>query len=392
MNLLFLRGNIGKPGAGASPIRGHSNVQGDRTMGIWEKMPPEFLDKLGKEFSFTAPTKHGFDSVETMNAMLDGKVKFYMSLAGSLAAAISDSRLAEEGFNNVDMSVMVSTKLNHNHIITGKEALILPAIGRTEKDMQNGRLQTCSVEDTVCHINASHGDLEPISEDLRSDVAIICQLGEALAARGKMSGSQIPWSGFQNDYDTIRESIERVIPGFDNFDERLRLDEGFYLPHPPRDSRTFPTATGKATFITYEPEHLHVPEGRLLMQSMRAHDQHNSTIYGLGDRYRGIENGRFVLFINPEDIDELGLEDGRPVDIYSQWEGQDIRVLRGYRVVSYPTKKGCVAAYFPEANELVPRNSVGEVSNTPTYKQIVVRLEPGDKFFEGSRPVAEVLV
>lgn len=391
MNLLFLRGNIGKPGAGASPLRGHSNVQGDRTMGIWEKMGPEFMQKLGDEFSFTPPTKHGYDSVETMNAMLEGKVKFFLGMAGNLVAAVSDSRSAEEGFQNLDMSVMVSTKLNRSHIITGKEALILPALGRTERDYQAGKLQMCSVEDTVCHVNSSAGDLDPIAPELRSDVAIVCQLGKALEDRGKTSGAKIRWQDFQEDYDQIRDSIERVIPGFDNFNDRLRLDEGFYLPHPPRDSRTFPTATGKATFVLYQPEHLEIPKGRLLMQSMRAHDQHNSTMYGLGDRYRGISDGRFVLFVNPDDIEELGLKDGGPVDIYSEWEGQDTRVLRGYRVVSYPTKKGCVAAYFPEANELVPRASVGEGSNTPTSKQIIVRLQPGKEFFAGSRPVAEVI-
>lgn len=391
MNLLFLRGNIGKPGAGASPIRGHSNVQGDRTMGIWEQMGPEFLDKLGKEFSFTAPTEHGYDSVNAMNAMNEGKVKFYMSMAGNLVAAMSDTRIAEAGLEKVDMSVMVSTKLNRNHVVTGKEAIILPVLGRVEYDTQAEGVQTCSVEDTVCYVNGSIGDLEPVAENLYSDVAVVCQLGKALEQRGKTSGAKIPWQQFQDNYDNIRDSIERVIPGFDNFNERLHKEKGFYLPHPPRDSRTFPTASGKATFITYQPEHLKVPEGRLLMQTMRAHDQHNTTMYGLGDRYRGISNGRFVLFVNPEDLKELGLEDGQPVDIFSEWENEPTRVLRGYRIVSYPTKKGCVAAYFPEANELVPRGSVGEKSNTPTSKQVIVRLEPGKEFFGGSRPIAEVL-
>ena len=391
MNLLFLRGNIGKPGAGASPLRGHSNVQGDRTMGVWERMPQPFLDKLGERFSFTPPSYIGYDAVDSMNAMNEGKVRFFMSLSGNLVAAMSDTRVAEAGIPEVDMTVQVSTKLNRSHIITGKEALILPALSRTEKDIQATGLQTATVEDTVCRINASHGDLDPVAPDLYSDVAVVCQLGKALEARGKTSGAQIPWQDFQDNYDNIRNAIEAVIPGFDDFNERMKLDEGFILPHPPRDSRTFPTKSGKANFIVYPASDVLAPEGKLLLQTMRAHDQHNSQMYALGDRYRGVADGRFVLFINPEDLTELGIEDGDPVDIYSDWPGADGRVLRGYRAVSYPTKKGCVAAYFPEANELIPRQSVAEVCNTPTSKQTVVTVKKGEKFFEGSRPIAEII-
>lgn len=391
MNLLFLRGNIGKPGAGASPLRGHSNVQGDRTMGIWERMPQPFLDKLGARFDFTPPSDFGYDSVDSMNAISDGKVKFFMSMSGNLVSAMSDTRKAESGIPTVDMTVQVSTKLNRSHIVTGKEALILPVLARTEKDIQASGLQSVTAEDTVCRINESHGDLDPIAPTLLSDVAVLCQLGQALEKRGKTSDAKIPWQDFQDNYSLIRDAIEAVIPGFDDFNMRMLADEGFILPHPPRDSRTFPTKNKKANFIVYPASDVMAPEGQLLLQTMRAHDQHNSQMYALGDRYRGISDGRFVLFINPEDLAELGIEDGSPVDIYSHWPGQDGRVLRGYRAVSYPTKKGCVAAYFPEANELIPRESVAEVCNTPTSKQTVVTVKPGKEFFMGSRPVAEII-
>lgn len=391
MNLLFLRGNIGKPGAGASPLRGHSNVQGDRTMGIWERMGQGFLDKLGARFQFTAPTEFGYDTVDSMNAISDGKVKFFMSLAGNLVAAISDSRMAEEGIKKVDMTVQVATKLNRSHVVTGKESLLLPVLGRTEYDIQATGLQACTVEDTVCRINYSVGDLEPVSEDLLSDVSVLCRLGKQLEQRGKLHGAKVPWQDFEDNYDNIRDAIEAIIPGFENFNERMKRDEGFILPHPPRDSRTFPTKNGKANFIVYPAEHLKAPEGKLLMQSMRAHDQHNTIIYGLNDRYRGISQGRFVLFISPEDLAELGLKDGDPVDIYSSWPGEQTRVLRGYRAVSYPTKPGCVAAYFPEANEIIPRGSVAEICNTPTSKQFVVEVKLGSSLYKGSRPQAEIL-
>lgn len=391
MNLLFLKGNIGKPGAGASPLRGHSNVQGDRTMGIWERMGQSFLDKLGARFQFTAPTEFGYDTVDSMNAISEGKVKFFMSMAGNLVAAVSDSRKAEEGIANVDMTVQVATKLNRSHVVTGKESLLLPVLGRTEYDIQASGLQSCTVEDTVCRINYSRGDLEPVAPNLLSDVSVICRLGQELEKRGKTSGAKVPWQDFEDDYDNIRDAIEAVIPGFDNFNERMKRAEGFILPHPPRDSRTFPTKNGKANFIVYETEHLQLEDGQLLLQSMRAHDQHNTTIYGLNDRYRGISQGRFVLFISPEDLAARGLKDGDAVDIYAAWPGEKTRVLRGYRAVSYPTKAGCVAAYFPEANELIPRGSVADVCNTPTSKQVVVEVKPGNGLYEGSRPQAELI-
>ena len=241
MNLLMLRGNIGKPGAGASPIRGHSNVQGDRTMGIWEQMPDDFLDALGKEFRFTPPREHGLDTVNSMNAVDRGEVKVMVSMAGNLVAAVSDSGRAEEGIRSVGLTVQVATKLNRSHVVTGEEALILPVLGRTERDIQNGKVQFATVEDTVCAINMSHGELDPVAPNLLSDVSVICRLGQRLLAK---THPGIPWSDFENDYDHIRDAIARVIPGFENFNERLERELAFVLPHGPRDSQNVSHANG----------------------------------------------------------------------------------------------------------------------------------------------------
>lgn len=386
MNLLMLRGNIGKPGAGASPIRGHSNVQGDRTMGIWEQMPDAFLDSVAAEFGFEPPRKHGFDTVASMNAVERGEVKVMMSMVGNIVAAISDSKGAEEGIERADLTIQVATKLNRSHIVTGREALILPVLGRTEKDVQHGLLQYVTAEDTVCRINSSHGELDPVAPGLLSDVSVICRLAESVL---EDRGIDIDWRGFEQHYDTIRHSIARVVPGFENFNRRMEDETSFVLAHGPRDSRTFPTPTGKAQLTVHHAEHMRVPEGRLILQTMRAHDQHNTTIYSLNDRYRGVSNGRFVVFVNPDDLAELGLSDGQTVDIFSEWPGRPDKVLRGYRVVSYPSARGCAALYFPEGNELIHREAVADVCNTPTSKQIVVRLQPGTTPVATGRPVAQ---
>lgn len=383
MNLLFLKGNIGKPGAGASPVRGHSNVQGDRTMGIWEQMGDDYFDKLDEAFAHEFPRAHGYDSVNAMNAIDEGKIKVFFSMAGNLMAAMSDSNRSAEGIGNVDLTVSVTTKLNRSHVLTGKASLLLPVLGRTEYDEQATGRQHTTVEDTVCFVNITRGELSPVSDDLLSDVSVLTRLAQRLVP----DVGDIDWAGMEADYDKIRDKIEVVIPGFDDFNERLRKEKGFLLPHGPRDSRTFPTADGKAHFTVHEVDHFHVPEGRLVLQTMRAHDQHNSTMYALGDRYRGIANGRFVVFVNPEDLAELGLADGQTVDIFSEWPGQPDRVLRGYRVVSYDTKKGCCAVYFPEGNALVPRESVAVGCNTPTSKQVVVRLEAGTDPVQTGLPV-----
>jgi formate dehydrogenase major subunit len=383
MNLLFLKGNIGRPGAGASPIRGHSNVQGDRTMGIWEQMGDWFLDGLRDEFSFDPPREHGLDSVKAIDAMERGEIDFFMSMAGNFVAAVSDSTKAEKGMRRTGMTVHVSTKLNRSHVACGEESLILPVLGRSERDPQASGDQLVTAEDSVCRITASKGNMAPVAEGLISDVSVVTRL-----ARRTMPDSKIDWAGFEADYDRIRDSISRVVPGFEDFNRKLDEDGSFVLPHGPRDSRTFPTPSGKARFAAAPVPVLEVPPGRLLLNTVRAHDQHNTAILGLNDRYRGIRKGRFVIFICPEDLDELGIDDGQTVDVFSQRPGEEDRVLRGYRAVAYPTKRGCAAMYFPEANELVHRSAVDEKSNCPAYKDVVIRIEPGHRPVVGGRPSA----
>jgi formate dehydrogenase major subunit len=273
--------------------------------------------------------------------------------------------------HGTDMTVQVSTKLNRSHAVVGAEALIFPTMGRTEVDLQESGPQFLSVEDTVCAVHATHGAVPPVSPNLLSEVSIVTRLARAVLGED----GPIDWAGFECDYDRIRESISRVVPGFERFNEQVRQKGGFVLPNGPRDSRTFPTATGKAMITVNTLEPVVRPVGRLILQTMRSHDQFNTTMYSLNDRYRGIKNGRDVLFVNPDDLVELGLVDGDRVDIFSEWKKEPDRVLRNYRVVSYPTAKGCAAAYFPEANVLVPLDSVAEGSNTPVSKAVVIRLE-----------------
>lgn len=372
VNLLLLRGNIGKPGAGASPIRGHSNVQGDRTMGIWEKMPDRFMDAMDAEFGFSVPRRHGYDALQTVEGLQRGDVKVFIAMGGNFVGAISDTAAAEAAMRGAELTVQVSTKLNRSHVITGDEALILPTLGRTEIDLQEAGPQFVSVEDSVCAVHASHGAVKPVGENLLSEVAIVTRM--AKATLGDRYG--IEWDAFERDYDTIRERIARVVPGFADFNRVIRKKGGFVLPNGPRDERRFDTRTGKAMITVNELEHLERPAGRLILQTMRSHDQFNTTIYSLNDRYRGIKKGRDVIFVNPDDLFELGLADGQRVDIYSEWKDEPDRVLRNYRVVSYPTAKGCAAAYYPEANVLVPLASASEGSNTPVSKAVIVRLEP----------------
>lgn len=371
VNLLLLRGNIGKPGAGASPIRGHSNVQGDRTMGIWERMPDSFLDALGAEFSFEPPRRHGLDSVRAIQAMQRGEITVWFALGGNLVAAISDTAAAEAAMRGTDLTVQVSTKLNRSHAVTGAEALILPTLGRTDVDLQETGPQFLSVEDSVCAVHGTHGAVAPVSDMLLSEVSIVTRLARAVLG----DDGPIDWAGFERDYNTIRESIARVVPGFQDFNRQVRRQGGFVLPNGPRDSRTFPTATGKAMLTVNALVPVECPPARLILQTIRSHDQFNTTMYSLDDRYRGIRGGREVVFVNPDDLLELGLADGDRVDVASEWPGEPDRWLRGYRVVAYPTSRGCAAAYFPEANVLIPLASTAIGSNTPVSKAIVVRLE-----------------
>ncbi|MFJ4025828.1 FdhF/YdeP family oxidoreductase [Paenarthrobacter sp. NPDC089989] len=372
INLLLLRGNIGKPGAGPSPIRGHSNVQGDRTMGIWEKMPNAFLDAIRAEFGFEPPRGAGVDAVDSIRGMRDGRIKVLVALGGNLVHAISDTTVAEESVRKTRLSVQISTKLNRSHAVVGEQALILPTLGRTEIDVQGGVEQFVSVEDTVCAVHRSAGCLEPIAKDVLSEVAIIAGMAEAVLGR------QVPvdWAGMRRDYDVIRDHVSRVVPGFEDFNTRIRTRDGFILPHPPRDSRTFPTATGRAMFTVNELETIKVPKGRLLLQTVRSHDQFNTTTYTMNDRYRGIKKGRMVLMVNPADLAGMGLADGGYVDVHSEADDGVDRVLRQLRLVSYPSARGCATAYYPEANVLVPLDSTAEGSNTPASKSVIIRLEP----------------
>jgi molybdopterin-dependent oxidoreductase alpha subunit len=386
-NLAFLQGNIGKPGAGLFPVRGHSNVQGDRTMGIWERPPGHFLDSLRDEFGFEPPRKDGFDAVAAVKAFRDGHAKVFFGLGGNFVAAMSDTAVTEDALRQAELTVHVSTKPNRSHVVHGREALILPALGRSEKDLTGGQPQRVTVEDSVCAVHASQGPLPPASSHLKSEVDIVCSM--ALATLGERHG--IPWAAFRDDYTQIRRRIARVVPGCAGYDEKVDQPGGFVLPHPPRDTRTFPTEKDLAIFTVSPTEVLHVPEGRLLLQTMRSHDQFNTTIYGLDDRYRGIKNGRRVVFVNPDDIVGLGLEEDQIVDIVSEWEDGSERRAPRFRVVSYDTPRGCTGAYYPETNALVPLDSKAEGSNQPAFKSVVVRLEAvvGEQPGEGRPELSE---
>jgi formate dehydrogenase major subunit len=373
VNLALAQGNIGREGAGLLPVRGHSNVQGDRTMGIWERPPASFLDALQKEFGFDPPREHGLDVVDSLRAMRDGKVHFFMGLGGNFVQAVSDTDIAIPAMRKVRMTVQVSTKINRSHLVCGETALILPTKGRTEKDIQASGPQWISVEDSTCSVHASRGPLEPASPQLRSEVDIVCSIAEATL--GDRYG--LRWKAMRDDYRVIRRHIAKVVPGCEDYEVNVRKPGGMIMPHPPRDTRTFDTKSGKAEFVASPIEVVHVPDGHLLLQTLRSHDQYNTTIYGLSDRYRGIEGGRKVVFVHPDDIAAFGLKDGDLVDITTRWAGDDIvRCVRGFRVVSYDTPRGSAAAYYTETNPLVPLDSTAIGSNTPPSKSVVVSLTP----------------
>ncbi|MEU0477367.1 FdhF/YdeP family oxidoreductase [Streptomyces olivaceus] len=371
VNFLLLRGNIGRPGAGVCPVRGHSNVQGDRTMGIFERPAPAFLDALEKEFGFAPPREHGYDVVRAIRALRDGEAKVFFAMGGNFVSASPDTEVTEAAMRRARLTVHVSTKLNRSHAVTGARALILPTLGRTERDLQGGGEQFVTVEDSMGMVHASRGRLRPASAQLLSEPAIVCRL----ARRVLGEDSRTPWEEFEKDYATVRDRIGRVVPGFEDFNARVAHPGGFALPHAPRDERRFPTATGKANFTAAPVEYPELPEGRLLLQTLRSHDQYNTTIYGLDDRYRGIRNGRRVVLVNPEDARKLDVADGSYVDLVSEWRDGVERRAPGFRVVHYPTARGCAAAYYPETNVLVPLDATADTSNTPASKSVVVRLE-----------------
>ena len=372
VNVALAQGNIGKPGAGLCPVRGHSNVQGDRTMGIWEQAPEHFLDALREEFGFEPPREHGLDTVDSIRALRDGEAKFFMAMGGNFVSATPDTVVTEAAMRNAELTVHVSTKLNRSHVVTGRTALILPVLGRSERDLTGGVRQRVTVEDSMSAVHSSQGPLKPASAELRSEVDIVCSLAQA--SIGDRYG--ITWEDFKSDYTNIRRSIARVVPGCAAYAEKVDRPGGFVLPHGPRDSRTFPTKEKAAVFSVSPLDVLHVPAGRLLLQTLRSHDQFNTTIYGLDDRYRGISNGRRVVFVNEDDISALGLYDGQLVDLVSEWTDGSERCAESFRVVRYDTPRGCAAAYYPETNPLVPLDSTAIGSNCPTSKSIIVRLEP----------------
>ncbi|CAL9286991.1 FdhF/YdeP family oxidoreductase [Streptomyces sp. SudanB25_2051] len=372
VNLLLLRGAIGRPGAGVCPVRGHSNVQGDRTMGIFERPSDAFLDALDKEFGITSPRHHGYDVVRSIQALRDGTAKVFFAMGGNFVAATPDTHVTEAAMRRARLTVHVSTKLNRSHVVTGTRALILPTLGRTDRDIQASGRQFVTVEDSMGLVHASRGNLPPASPHLLSEPAIVARMARAVLG----PASTTPWERFENDYATIRDRIARVVPGFEDFNARLAANPGgFALPHAPRDERRFPTATGKANFTAAPVEYPKVPEGRLLLQTLRSHDQYNTTVYGLDDRYRGIKGGRRVVLVHPDDAREHGLADGSYADLVSEWtDGVERRAPR-FRVVHYPTARGCAAAYYPETNVLVPLDATADISNTPASKSVIVRLE-----------------
>tara|TARA_R110000772_G_scaffold41760_14_gene97179 strand:+ start:9257 stop:11608 length:2352 start_codon:yes stop_codon:yes gene_type:complete len=379
-NFLMLQGNLGKPCAGVCPVRGHSNVQGDRTMGIWEKPEPEFLDALGKEFDFNPPREDGVDAVETVHGMQQGRIKVLFALGGNFFRAMPDHQANDEALTQCELTVQVSTKLNRSHLHTGKQALILPALGRTEIDTQASGIQTITVENSMGVVQTSHGKIPPASDLLKSEVDIIAQLAHhTLTNEGLASkDTAIDWLAMSADYRLIRHHIGNVIPGFENFNQRIDDLGEFVLPNAVRDQRKFDTSNGKANFVVHDINNIEVPKGHLLMMTIRSHDQFNTTIYTNNDRYRGIHGTRKVLFISKGDIEELGLQSGQHVSIRSHWPNDKValREVSDFELVEYAIPKGCAAAYYPETNDLIPIGSVADKSNTPAYKSIVISLHP----------------
>ncbi|CAM2006685.1 FdhF/YdeP family oxidoreductase [Acanthopleuribacter pedis] len=369
VNLLLMRGNIGKPGAGACPVRGHSNVQGDRTMGIIEKPKPAFLKALGKTFGFEPPTREGYNTVEAIKAMHAGRAIVFMSMGGNFAAATPDTAYTEAALEKLELTIHVSTKLNRGHLVIGNESLILPCLGRTEQDAQASGLQQVTVEDSMSMVHASRGHREPASPQLRSEPAIIAGIA---AAALKEKGPD--WQALVANYDLIRDKIAEVVPGFDHFNDRLKEPTGFYLGNSARD-RTWKTSTHKARFSVHPLPENSLQPNQLRLMTVRSHDQFNTTIYGLDDRYRGIKGKRFVVFLNEKDMAERSLKAGEKVNLISGGNDDKKRVAKGFEIVAYDLPRGCAAAYFPETNVLVPIDSYAARSYTPTSKFIPIWLE-----------------
>ena len=373
VNTLLLGGHIGKPGAGLCPVRGHSNVQGDRTVGINHKPSNGFLSSLRNTTGIKPPTNHGYDSVTSVLAMLESDARIFMSMGGNFVSAMSDTDSTSKAIQNCDLTVQISTKPNRSHLITGKTALILPCLGRTERDVTIKGDQIVSVENSMGVVHSSRGSARPASKELMSEPSIVAGIASILDT--KLGDSGIPWSEFSEDYDLIRNLIESTIPGFDSYNERVRNPPGFYLPNPPRDSRTFNTDSGKANFRVHPISVISPGDEQFVMMTIRSHDQYNTTIYGLDDRYRGIKQARRIVLMCKADMDRLGIKTGAMVDLTSHFEGDSLTAPK-WRVVEYEIPSGNIATYFHEANCLIPLNSVAEGSNTPTSKSVCVTVQP----------------
>ncbi|HEY3754691.1 MAG TPA: FdhF/YdeP family oxidoreductase [Opitutaceae bacterium] len=374
VHINLLRGAIGKPGAGVCPVRGHSNVQGDRTMGVWERPKPAYLDQLKKVFGFEPPRHHGTDVVDSIRAMHTGQVKVFVSLCGNFLSAAPDTEYTADALRNTRLTVQISTKLNRAHLVTGKQALILPALGRTERDVRQGSAQFQSTENSMGVIEMSHGNLEPASEQLMSEPAIICEI----AARTLNGRSKVDWLPLADDYDRIRDLIAKVIPGCDGYNEKVRGPYGFYLPNKPREGNFENTPTGKANFMVIALPRRRLEPGQMVATTVRSHDQFNTTVYAWNDVYRGIHNERRVLMMNPDDMAERGLAAGDVIDITSHFQGEK-RLAERFVVVPYRLHRGDCAGYFPELNVLLPIGSVAEKSNQPAAKSIVISVVKTDE-------------
>ncbi len=372
VNLLLLKGSIGKQGAGTCPVRGHSNVQGDRTMGIWEKPKEAFLQNLDREFEFTSPRKHGYDVVNAIEAMYTNNAKVFIGMGGNFISASPDTEYTAKALKNCDLTVHVSTKLNRSHLIHGKQALILPCLGRSEKDIQSSGEQFVSVENSMGVVHQSNGHLTPISKHLLSEPAIVAGI-----AKATLKTSTVNWHELMSNYDTIRTKIEAVIPGFNDYNKRVRQKGGFYLPNNARRNDFSPTTTGKANFSINQPSDIKLKPNEFMLMTIRTHDQYNTTIYGLNDRYRGVINERRVIFMNPEDCKTLGLNELDKVDLINHFNDES-RIAEAFLVVPYNIPKQCAATYFPEANVLVPLKSTARISNTPTSKTITISIKKHD--------------
>ncbi|KXS37141.1 MAG: oxidoreductase alpha (molybdopterin) subunit [Halomonadaceae bacterium T82-2] len=389
VNLLLLGGHVGREGAGLCPVRGHSNVQGNRTVGIDEKAPGWLIDALEARYGLTLPRRPGHNTVSAIGALERGKANVFIALGGNFARATPDTPRTEAALGRTRLNVQISTKLNRSHLMIGEEALILPCLGRSEFDRQgpDGDVQAVSVEDSMSMVHASRGRMEPASAALRSEPAIVAGIAEATLALThtlrEATGQALDWRGWVDDYDRIRAEIEAVIPGFEAFNARLRRHRGFALDNPARQRR-FVTPSGKAVFsnaelpdaVMHQRLHERRDAGWLTLQTLRSHDQYNTTVYGYDDRYRGVHGQRRVLFINAEDLERLGLRDGDWVDLVGESHGDRERRADAFRLVSYAIPAGCCAAYYPETNPLVPLESVGIGSDTPTSKAVAIRLEP----------------